>query len=432
MNTGILDINPAVAENYLDILHGKIQLSNKAVDVHSEIITVGDTNTEGEKADSIDKVLNSIDIVPVRGPVQRGNIFNRNNDVAVWGMDWVSDTIIRLANDSKNVALILEFETGGGYSNSVASVIDAIKFYKSKGKKTYASVDMACSAGYHIAVFADAIYANSRSSVFGCMGTKWEGVNSSAIDKRIGYQEITVTSDMTPDKNREFSEALNGKPQLLKDHLINPIGQHFVDDVTTNRPSINREMIKGATVTAEIAIKNGMADGILSIKQIIDGIANDNLPANSSSTPTKTPPVSNSKPNNTMKNISLLGWTLSKSAGTSTPEMDEQAIKDISELENFKSTYGLEKQGFVDKVISLESALETEKQARATDAQTIADLNSRLEKTTGTPPKQPADATGDAQNPIENSQKHLEMDDMDKQFHNDVKASRSSVNYLGY
>jgi ClpP class serine protease len=429
MNTGIIDINPAVAENYLDILHGKIQLSNKAVDVQSEIISL---NSDNEKADAIDKVLNSIDIVPVRGPVQRGNIFNRNNEIAVWGMDWVSDTITKLANDPKNVALILEFETGGGISNSVTSVIDAIKFYKSKGKKTYASVDMACSAGYHIAVFCDAVYANSRSSVFGCMGTKWEGINSSGIDKKIGYIEVTVTSDMTPDKNREFHEALNGKPQLLKERLINPIGQHFVDDVKVNRPGINPEMMKGATVTAEIAIKNGMADGILSIKEIIDGVINDNLPAKNSSTPTKTPPTPNLKPRNTMTNMSLFGWFTSKSAGQTTPEMDEKALKDISELDNLKSSFSLERQGFIDKVSSLESKITDLETARSTDAQTISDLTQRLEKTAGTPPQQPADATGDSQNPVENSNKDTTMDEMDMEFHNELKRVRSSAKYLDF
>lgn len=433
MNTGILDINPSVEENYLDVLNGKVILSSVAVDVRSEIITIGGDAPEQEQADALDKVLNSIDVVPVRGPVQRGNIFNRNNEVAVWGMDWVSQTILRLANDPKNVALILEFETGGGYSNSVASVLEAIQYYKSKGKKTYASVDMACSAGYHIAVFCDKIYANSRSSVFGCMGTKWEGTNTAAIDKKLGVQDMSVTSDMTPDKNREFSEALKGRPQLLKDRLINPIGQHFVDDVKMNRPGINPEMTKGATVTAEIAIKNGMADGILTINQIVMGIVDNNLPtAKSSSTPTNTTtPNTNFKPKNTMSN-NLLGWFTSKSAGQTTPEMDSQALLDISELHALKSSHEVEKKGFQDKIVTLEKNWEDEKTARSTDAATILDLQSRLEKTAGTPPKQPADATADTQTPTENANAGLAMDAMDVQFHSEIKTTRSTANYLEF
>ncbi len=396
MNTGILDINPSVTENYLDILHGKTILTSKAVGIRSEMFD-GDEEADTQP-EEIDKILNSIDIIPVRGPVQRGNILNRNNEVAVWGMDWVAETIMRCANDPKNVAIVLEFETGGGYSNSVASVIAALTYYKSKGKKSYASVDMACSAGFHIAIFCDRIYANSRSSVFGCMGTKWEGINSAAYDKKMGFLDVSVTSQMTPDKNREFSEAINGNPQLLLNHLINPIGQHFFDDVKINRPGMNLQMMKGATVAAAIAIENGMADGIMSITEIVSSIISKNFPSpqKNSVAPTNSP-NSNLKPKNTMTQNSLFGWFTNKLAGTTTPEMDGQALRDISELDSLKSSYGLEKQGFQDTIVSLQSALDAEKIARSTDATTILDLQNRLDKTVGAPPKTPV---GDANNEI--------------------------------
>ena len=262
MNTGILDINASVAETYSEVLTGKLLLNCKAVEIRSEMFECDDDeNCNAVELDEIPPQKN-ICVIPVRGPIQRDNLLNRNSDVAVWGMDYVARAILNCLADPNCTAIVFEFETGGGYSNAVASVIDAIVQFKSSGRLTYASVDMACSAGYHIASFCDKIYANSRSAIFGCIGTKWETIDYSKAFEKSGTKQISIVSDSTPDKGKEFDNAINGNPKLLKEHLINPIGQHFKDDVLKNRPKIDAKMIQGYTLSAQLAIEAGMADGI--------------------------------------------------------------------------------------------------------------------------------------------------------------------------
>jgi ClpP class serine protease len=393
MNTGLLDINHTCEEHYLSLLNGSHISSAIGAAFKSEMFYEAGCSDQ-----ATEPVQKTIGIIPVRGPVQRSNLLNRNNEVAVYGMDYVSRMIDQCRMDENNHALICEFETGGGYSNSVAAVISSMKQYRATGRKIYASVDMACSAGYHIASFCDAIFANSPSSVLGCMGTKWEGVNSSAIDKKIGYINISVTADQTPNKNKEFDDALNGKPALLKNNLIGPIAQHFLDDVCANRKGIDPELMKGATVTAQLAINGGLCDGIMSLSEIIEGITTDKMPTKQR-TSTNSVPTNNIKsnlktPKNTMEKFNFFDWFTSKSAGTTTPEMDSRALESISSVSQIQSTFDTFKLNSEAKIKGLEDSLAAEKALRVTDATTIStheatisDLTSKLEKTAGTPPQ---------------------------------------------
>jgi protease IV len=365
MNTGLLDINHTCEELYLSLLNGSVISSANAMAFKSEMFFEPESSEP-----AIEPVQKSIGIIPVRGPVQRSNLLNRNNEVAVYGMDYVSRMIDECRQDPTNHALICEFETGGGYSNSVAAVISSMKQYKATGRKIYASVDMACSAGYHIASFCDAIYANSPSSVLGCMGTKWEGVNSSAIDKRIGYINVSATADQTPNKNKEFDDALNGKPGLLKNNLINPIAQHFLDDVSANRKGIDPELMKGATVTAQLAMNGGLCDGIMSLSDIIEGIYTDKMPIKQHKSTNAVPTnsvQSNLKPQNTMKDFSITAWIASVVSGTNTPEMNVMAIENASAFNTIKSEFDAYK-------ISSEAKIQLLEAEKLTNGVKITDL----------------------------------------------------------
>ena len=339
MNTGLLDINQTVLESYLSILNGTTLLNNKASELRNEMFTENNVNAQ----QSAGPVQKSISIIPIKGPIQRENLLNRNNEVAFWGMDCISMMIDNCRDDENNHAIVMDFKSGGGFSNDPAPVIASMIKYLQSGRKIYGSGDMACSACYHVAVYCSAIYANSKSAIFGCMGTKWEGTNTTSLDKKVGYINVSVTADATPDKNAEFDQALNGKPGLLKDHLINPIAQHFIDDVKTQRPGIDPKMLRGATVTAQIALDAGMIDGIMSLSDIIEGIATDKMPTKqrvSTNRVQNNSVQSNLKtPKNTMEKFNFSAWMVSKLTGTSTPEMDAQAVQSSSQFESIKSEF---------------------------------------------------------------------------------------------
>ena len=394
MNTGILDINASVAETYSEILSGKTLLNSKAIEIRSEMFECDD-NENCDTAGLTEKPpLKHIYVIPVRGPIQRDDLLNRNNEVAVWGMDYVSRIIQSCIADQNCTAIVLEFETGGGFSNAVASVIDAIVQFKASGRMTYASVDMACSAGYHIASFCDKIYANSRSAIFGCIGTKWETIDYSKSLEKGGIKQITVVSDSTPDKGKEFDNALSGDTKLLKEHLINPIGQHFKDDVIMNRPGIDEKMIQGYTLSAQLAIDAKMADGIMSLSEIIKGITTSTMPKTKSSKSTTTNSFTN-QINSEMDILEFLGLTKSKAPDelANNPQLVE--IKNsIAGFQTTIATQTGEISSKTTEITGLKSQLDAEKTALASAQTELAKLKSendaylaKLEVTAGAAPK---------------------------------------------
>lgn len=390
MNTGILDINASVAETYSEVLSGKVLLNSKAAEIRSEMFDCDDDCTSMDLSEK--PPLKSVWVIPVRGPVQRDNLLNRNSEVAVWGMDYVARQILACMADPNCTAIIFEFETGGGYSNAVASVIDAIVQFKSSGRMTYASVDMACSAGYHIASFCDKIYANSRSAIFGCVGTKWEARDFSKGLEKEGIKNITVLSDSTPDKGKEFDDAINGKPKLLKEHLINPIGQHFQDDVIMNRPGIDETMIQGYTLSAQLAIDAKMADGIMSLSEIIKGITTNTMPKTKSSN-TTTNSLTN-KIKSEMDILELLGLK-SKAPDELASNPEFVVIKNsIDGLHTTIATQTGEITSKTTEIFDLKSRLDSEKAAVVSAQAEVARLKSendaflaKLEVTAGAAPK---------------------------------------------
>jgi len=406
MLNGFYDIHPNFSDNYLDVMTGKVALNTKAIEVRSEMFD-GD-ETESDEATTPEKILNSIVIIRIEGPIQRNNILNRNAEVAVYGMDWVSYAIAMAANDPKNVALVLEFQTGGGASNAVAPVIEALKNYKALGRKVYASVDVACSAGYHIAVFCDKIYANSRSAIMGCIGTKWEGYDDSETNKKYGIKEISVFAETSPDKNKEFLEALKGKPELLKSHLVNPMGKHFLDDVVANRPGIDSEIIKGSTVAAELAVQAKMCDGIMSITDIIKGIIKKEMPKTSQDTST------NSFTNKIKTNMSLMEMLGLKSEAPDEIQKHPEFIQVKSAVDGLSSTVATQLTQIgnqATEIGNLKSQLDAEKTAKNTVESELAALKlqndaniAKLEALPGAAPKTAVlNATGEL---IENGSRY--------------------------
>lgn len=391
MNNGILDIHASVASDYLKILNGTYMLSSKAPAVRSENCEIepceDDKKEETVSAASPEPVQKYISVIPIKGPIQREDLLNRNNEVAYWGMDYVAYQIDACTNDPNNRAIVIDMSTGGGYSNAVASVISAIQAYKKTGRDVIMSVDMACSAGLHIAVWGTKIYANSRSSILGCVGTKWEGIKEIG-EAKFGYKRVVVTSDQTPDKGREFDEALQGNPRLLKDHIMTDIAQHFIDDVKTNR-KVDPIAIKGSTYAAEKAMKMGFCDGIMPLNEILSNLKKGQAPSvpSNSSTPKNT---SNFKiQNNTMEKFNFFSWISLKNSGETTPQMDGEAMQDYSRLQNLEASFDAEKSGFQNQITGLENSLAEEKRLKNEALQEVESLKARLDKTPGAAATQP-------------------------------------------
>lgn len=438
MNTGILHIAPSVTQDYLPILNSKSIATNIAQKPYNAIISTPilekDDDEETQNTQTTPETTKQyISVLPIRGPIQRNDILNNMNSVAFYGMDYISWTIEDLITDNTCKGIVLDIETGGGYSNAVARLIDAIQRFKATDREVIGSIDMALSAGFHLASFCDKIYANSKSSLLGCIGTIWD---TTVMDTKV-VKNIKVVASQTPEKGLEWSNAIKGDGRLLQQNIINPTAQHFLDDVSSNRNIKDPSILKGKTLTAEYAIKAGICDGIKPLSQIISELQ-QGIKQTSAALP-KSPSKSPKSQQKMATEFNFFSWLGLKNNQESTPELDGMAMQDYAKLQNQAVQFEAKENSLNAEITGLKSALETEKQARTASDEALATANSkieelenRLEKQPGAAPRQPV-AFNTTEGITNNQEATESLSDFDKSVHDEImrnRASKSSMHII--
>lgn len=190
-----------------------------------------------------------------------------------YGMLYVGDRIKDLADDPACSGLILDIDSGGGSVNAIAPIKEAIAYFKATGKPVIAHCDACFSAAYWIASMCDSVFADNKLSEFGSIGVYSQLIDDRE-DKQTGTRIISVYAKESPDKNADYREALDGKPERLQAKLT-PIAQAFHADVKAGRQNLQAEapgVLTGDTYYAEEAIRLGLADGILTLEQCVENI----------------------------------------------------------------------------------------------------------------------------------------------------------------
>lgn len=159
----------------------------------------------------------------------------------------------RLAKADANpdvIGHILVFNTGGGASNSVSPIADAIA---KSTKPVIALIDgCACSAGIYAASYCNYLIASNAMDMIGCVGTM---IEFASFPKKTtladGRNYVRLYSDLSDEKNKDFEEALAGNFDLIRQNLLNPITELFINEMKSNRPSTTDNQLKGATYFAK-------------------------------------------------------------------------------------------------------------------------------------------------------------------------------------
>lgn len=339
METGIAIFDPIVSPSYHAELRGEISYNRVASSQKSFYIKSGspfeldncnDDNTTTTPPENEGIIV----LIPIEGMIRRQDIMNKESDrISYYGMYSVSRMINACIENANVKAIVFDVESGGGFTNANSDVIDSIVRFKATGRKTYAAVDTACSAAYHLVSFCDFIVAKSKMSILGCVGTMWEYRDYVGKD----VKKLEFYSDLSPLKNQEFIQAQANKPELLKQNLLNPMAQAMIDDIIGNR-EITKEATQGVSSSAEKGLEIGLCDAIMSMGELLKQIASGGsikLPKKQSK--------ANSNPKNTVmsdKKYSFFGWTMQKANGTpTTPEQDQQAAVEIERLMQVESQF---------------------------------------------------------------------------------------------
>jgi ClpP class serine protease len=160
---------------------------------------------------------------------------------------------------------------------------------------------MICSAGVWAGCGLNHIVMGGQTTQMGSIGTMLQYMDSSKADKKRGFVQKMVRADASYDKNEAFVQLLAGNDQPIKDQMLNPINEVFLNAVRTNRAGKlptgegAENVLSGKVYLAADAVKHGLADSIGSFQDAVQ------LALKLASDPEKPAPPSNSpKSNSTM------------------------------------------------------------------------------------------------------------------------------------
>ncbi len=221
-----------------------------------------DRDNDGNIINPFDSWQNgSIAIIPLTGiMMKRGYWWS-------FGMDDVAE-IIRMAYQSDKIsAVIIKGDTPGGSTDSIFLLQEVLS---EKTKPTYGFIDGMCaSCGYIVFSYLDKIYAINKMARVGGIGVFARMLVPNR--ENASYKIVEVYPDESKDKNLPEREAIEGKPEKMKEEL-SKLATYFQDMVKANRPNIDPGTLTGKTYYAYEGQNLGLIDGIKPFVQVVSEI----------------------------------------------------------------------------------------------------------------------------------------------------------------
>ncbi len=183
--------------------------------------------------------------------------------------------IVELAEDEDIQAMVLRVNSGGGSAFASEQIWEALKYFKSQGKKLYVSMgDYAASGGYYISCGADKIYAEPVTltgsiGIFGMMPcvkglTENIGVNFSTVSTNANSIFPTITEPMTPFQYNSMQKMVNNGYELFTKRCAD--GRHIPQD------SI-KKIGEGRVWDGRMARKIGLVDQLGGLDDAVSALA---------------------------------------------------------------------------------------------------------------------------------------------------------------
>ncbi|WP_207503820.1 S49 family peptidase [Telluribacter humicola] len=202
-------------------------------------------------------IVENVAIVGISGPMTKyGGLCSYGT------LDYIK-AIETAYNDDRVEAVLLKVDSPGGEVRSIADLYDLVKL---NHKPVVAFVeDMAASAALYGIIGAQHIQAAQATNEVGSIGVYTTFRNYSKYLEKAGISQKSIYSRLSTEKNIEIREALDGKTELLEDHL-DVLATAFIDAVKAARGSkINLEVadpFKGKSFFAKDALAIGLIDEI--------------------------------------------------------------------------------------------------------------------------------------------------------------------------
>lgn len=179
--------------------------------------------------------------------------------------------------DANIKAVVMRVNSPGGSAAGSEEIYNAIKRYKSSGKKLIVSIgDVAASGGYFISSAADIIYANP-SSLTGSIGVIIQLLNYEGLFDKIGLDSVTLKAGKFKDIGNPTRPMTDEERKILES-LIADVHEQFKQAVMEGRGMTKNEI--DALATGEIwtgykAKEKRLVDELGGLKDALDRAAKE-------------------------------------------------------------------------------------------------------------------------------------------------------------
>ena len=223
-------------------------------------------STPGRKYSAFDEApKGSIAVIPVRVPLMKDD--EQDCGVLSAGMDTLGTRVMEADQHPNISGIILYIDSPGGTVDGTQAFADKVKACKTPDV-TFIDGLMA-SAALWIGTSASRIIAQNSTTEIGSIGVMVQFADMQPMWEQDGVKFHRINADQSRDKNKTFTDALNGDYTGIKNEQLNPLAEQFIAAVKANRPNLPDSVFTGKVFFAKDALSLGLIDEIGSLDAAI-------------------------------------------------------------------------------------------------------------------------------------------------------------------
>ena len=204
----------------------------------------------------------SVAVIPVIGELMKYSQF-----CGPVGMKTIGNRIKEADNHENIDAIVLMIDSPGGTVDGTEALANIVK---ETSKPIVSYIDgMMCSAALWIGTSADKVIASTPNDEIGSIGVMISFADVQPYWEKQGVKFHRIRAEQSKDKNEVFYQALEGKYDLIKKDMLNPLADAFIEAVKSNRPESTSDQHTGKVFFAKDVI-GSLIDEIGSLDHAVE------------------------------------------------------------------------------------------------------------------------------------------------------------------
>lgn len=236
-------------------------------------LTARGIKSEGSTPGRVNQRAKSIAVIPIHGIIsQRGHPALGMFGIAQTLLEQLIPSIRALADHPSVETIILDIDSPGGIIGGVPEAAEAIYSLRSKKRIVAVSNTLAASAAYWIGAAASEFYVTLSSETGSIGAFKVHRDISRALDRH-GETVTLIHAGKYKVEGNPY-EPLDSEAQAFTQQTLDNYYSMFLTDVARFRGNdsiADTDAGQGRVVSAPTAVADGLADGILTLDDLLSG-----------------------------------------------------------------------------------------------------------------------------------------------------------------